>query len=55
VIAAAIWYLHDQLGWIYDTRFALTLFGVNLALAVPLFLVLDRGRLVSGSVERGSA
>jgi NADH-quinone oxidoreductase subunit H len=55
VIATAIWYLHDQLGWIYDTRFALTLFAVNMALAIPLFLVLDRGRLVSGSVERRSA
>ncbi len=55
VIATAVWYLHDQLGWSYDTRFALTLFGVNMALAVPLFLVLDRGRLVSGSVERSSA
>jgi NADH-quinone oxidoreductase subunit H len=55
VIATAIWYLHGQLGWSYDTRFALTLFAVNVALAVPLLLVLDRGRLVSGSVERRSA
>jgi NADH-quinone oxidoreductase subunit H len=52
VIATAIWYLRDQLHWSYDTRFALVLFGVNLAMAVPLFLVLDRGRLVAGSVER---
>jgi NADH-quinone oxidoreductase subunit H len=55
VIATAIWYLHDRLGWSYDTRFALTLFAVNLALAVPLLLILDRGRVVSGSVERRSA
>jgi NADH-quinone oxidoreductase subunit H len=55
VIATAIWYLHDQLGWSYDTRFALTLFAVNLALAVPLLLILDRGRILSGSVERRSA
>ena len=55
VIATAVWYLHDQLHWAYDTRFALSLFAVNMALALPLFLVLDRGRLVSGSVERRSA
>jgi NADH-quinone oxidoreductase subunit H len=52
VVASAIWYLHDQLGWAYDTRFALALFAVNLVLAVPLFFVLDRGHLVSGSVAR---
>jgi len=34
VIATAIWFLHDQLGWTYDTRFALALFGLNLLLAV---------------------
>jgi len=38
VIATAIWFLHDQLGWTYDTRFALALFGLNLLLAVPLLL-----------------
>jgi NADH-quinone oxidoreductase subunit H len=50
VIATAIWYLRAQLGWDYDTRFALALFGVNLVLAVPLFFVLDRGNLVAGAV-----
>ncbi|HYK83691.1 MAG TPA: NADH-quinone oxidoreductase subunit NuoH, partial [Gemmatimonadales bacterium] len=50
VIATAIWYLHDQLGWSYDTRFALVLFGVNVALAIPLFFVLDRGHILAGSV-----
>ena len=50
VIATAIWFLHDQLGWTYDTRFALTLFGLNVLLALPLFFVLDRGHIVSGSV-----
>jgi NADH-quinone oxidoreductase subunit H len=50
VIATAIWVLHDGLGWTYDTRFALALFALNLALAVPLFFVLDRGRIVAGSV-----
>jgi NADH-quinone oxidoreductase subunit H len=50
VIATAIWYLHAELGWSYDTRFALALFGVNVVLAVPLFFVLDRGHLVAGAV-----
>ena len=55
VIATAIWYLHERLGWVYDARFALALGAVNVALAVPLFFVLDRGRLVSGSVAREGA
>jgi len=55
VIATAIWYLHERLGWVYDARFALALGAVNVALAVPLFFVLDRGRLVSGSVARERA
>src|SRR5256714_4456015 len=50
VIATAIWLLHDGLGWMYDTRFALALFALNLVLAVPLFFVLDRGHIVAGSV-----
>jgi NADH-quinone oxidoreductase subunit H len=49
VLASAIWYLHAQLGWDYDTRFALTLFGLNVALAIPLFWVFDRGRIVAGT------
>ncbi len=55
VIATAIWYLHDQLGWAYDTRFALALFGLNVLLAIPLFFVLDRGHLVAGSVAEEGA
>jgi NADH-quinone oxidoreductase subunit H len=50
VVATAVWFFHDRLGWVYDTRFALALFGVNVLLAVPLFFVLDRGHIVSGSV-----
>jgi NADH-quinone oxidoreductase subunit H len=50
VVATAVWFFHDRLGWAYDTRFALALFGVNVLLAVPLFFVLDRGHIVSGSV-----
>jgi len=53
VIATAVWVLHDQLGWTYDTRFALALAGLNLAMALPLFFVLDRGRLIAGSVAEG--
>ena len=55
VIATAIWFFHDLLGWAYDTRFSLALFAVNVALAVPLIFVVDRGRIVSGSVVRRSA
>ncbi len=50
VIATLLWFLHERLGWAYDTRFALVMFGVNLLLALPLFFVLDRGHIVSGSV-----
>jgi NADH-quinone oxidoreductase subunit H len=50
VIATAIWVLHEQLGWSYDQRFALALFGLNLLLAIPLLFVLDRGHLIAGSV-----
>jgi NADH-quinone oxidoreductase subunit H len=52
VLATAIWFLHERLGWAYDARFAGVLFVVNLALAVPLFFVLDRGHLIAGSVPR---
>jgi NADH-quinone oxidoreductase subunit H len=55
VIATAIWFLHDQLGWAYDTRLSLALFAVNVVLAVALVFVVDRGRIVSGSVERRRA
>ena len=55
VLATAIWVLHDRLGWAYDARFALALFGVNLLIAIPLFFVLDRGRLVAGSVAEEQA
>ena len=55
VIATAIWFLHDQLGWAYDTRFALALFGLNLLLAVPLFFVLDRGHIIASSVAAEEA
>src|SRR6266487_2571239 len=47
VIATAIWLLHDQLGWIYGTPFALALGGVNLVLLIAVVWWLDRGRIVS--------
>src|SRR5207247_10546073 len=52
VMASAIWLLHARLGWTYDTRFALALFGLNVLLAIPLFFALDRGHLLSGSGAR---
>ena len=55
VVATVIWYLHAVLGWAYDMRFSLVMFAVNLVLAVPVFLVLDRGHLIAGSVQRRSA
>ena len=55
VIATVIWFLHARLGWAYDSRFALALFGVNLLLAIPLFFVLDRGHIVSGSAAEERA
>ena len=55
VIATVVWVLHARLGWAYDSRFALALFGVNLLLAIPLFFVLDRGHIVSGSAAEERA
>jgi len=55
VIATALWFLHDQLGWTYDSRFALALFAVNVVLLVPLLFLLDRGRIVAGSVAEERA
>ena len=55
VIATAIWYLHEHLGWAYGTPFALVLGGINLVLVVALMWWLDRGRLVSGSVAQEAA
>jgi NADH-quinone oxidoreductase subunit H len=49
VLAAAIWYLTDRLGWAYGPPFGRALFGLNVVLAVLLFWWLDRGRIVSGS------
>jgi len=55
LLATAIWVLHERLGWSYDSRFALVLFGLNLVLAIPLFFILDRGHLIAGSVPEEGA
>ena len=49
-LATAIWFLHAHLGWVYDSRFALALFAGNVVLAFLLLFVLDRGRVIGGSV-----
>jgi len=53
ILATAIWFLKDRLGWPYGVPFSLALFGLNAALCVVLFWVLDRGHIVSGSVAQG--
>ena len=49
-LAVAIWFVRVQIGWAYGPGMALVLFGLNVALLVPLVWWLDRGRLVSGSM-----
>ena len=55
VLATAIWYLHSYLGWTYGPGMAWALGGVNLVLLVGLVWWLDRGRIVSGSVQEEAA
>jgi len=55
VIATAIWYFREQLGWEYGPGMAWALGGVNLVMLVALVFWLDRGRIVSGSVHEGAA
>jgi NADH-quinone oxidoreductase subunit H len=54
VIATAIWYLHERLGWMYGTPMALALGGVNLVLLVLVLWWLDRGRILSGSMAEAA-
>ena len=49
VIATAVWYLHAVRGWAYDARFAGVLFALNVALALVLFVGVDRGRIIGGA------
>jgi NADH-quinone oxidoreductase subunit H len=55
VVASAMWFLHDRLGWSYGTRFSLALFGLNVVLAILVFFVLDRGHILAGSVAEERA
>src|SRR2546422_1299138 len=52
VLATAVWYLKERLGWVYRPAFSWALFGLHAMLAGLLFWWLDRGRIVSGSVAR---
>ncbi len=55
VLASAIWFLRVQLGWEYGRGMAWALGGLNLALMIVLVWWLDRGRIVSGSVQEETA
>jgi len=51
ILAVAIWFLHVRLGWAYGPRMAWALGGLNLVLLIAVVWWLDRGRIVSGSVQ----
>lgn len=55
VLATAIWYLRERLGWEYGPGMAWALGGVNLVMLVALVWWLDRGRIISGSVSEEAA
>jgi NADH-quinone oxidoreductase subunit H len=55
LVAVAIWFIRVRLGWAYGTAMALVLGGLNLVLLIALVYWLDRGRLVSGSVQEETA
>ncbi len=55
LLAVAIWFIRIRLGWEYGTRMALVLGGLNLVLLIVLVYWLDRGRIVSGSVQEEAA
>ncbi len=55
VLAAAIWFLRVRLGWDYGRNMAWALGGLNLVLLIVLVWWLDRGRIVSGSVQEEAA
>jgi NADH-quinone oxidoreductase subunit H len=55
ILATAIWFLRMQLGWEYGRGMAWALGGINLVLLVALVWWLDRGRIVSGSVQEEAA
>ena len=55
LLAVAIWFIRIRLGWEYGTRMALVLGGLNLVLLIVLVYWLDRGHIVSGSVQEEAA
>jgi NADH-quinone oxidoreductase subunit H len=55
IMAAAIWFLRVQLTWSYGPVMAWALGGLNLVLLVAVVWWLDRGRIVSGSVQEEAA
>jgi NADH-quinone oxidoreductase subunit H len=55
ILAVAIWFFRAQLGWAYGPGLAWALGGLNFLLVLALVLWLDRGRIVSGSVQEEAA
>ena len=55
VLAVAIWFVRIRLGWVYGPGMAWVLGGLNLMLLIALVYWLDRGRIVSGSVQEEAA
>ncbi|MGH8623048.1 MAG: NADH-quinone oxidoreductase subunit H, partial [Burkholderiales bacterium] len=55
IVATAIWFLRNQLGWDYGTGMASALGGLNVLMLIALVWWLDRGRIVSGSVTEEAA
>src|SRR5438445_6633031 len=55
LLAVAIWFIRTQLGWEYGPGMAWALGGLNLVLLIALVWWLDRGRIVSGSVQEEAA
>ena len=55
LLAVAIWFIRIRLGWAYGRGMAAALGGLNLVLLIALVWWLDRGRIVSGSVQEETA
>ena len=55
LLAVAIWFIRIRLGWEYGRGMAAALGGLNVVLLIALVWWLDRGRIVSGSVQEETA
>ncbi len=55
LLAVAIWFIRIRLGWEYGAGMAWVLGGMNFVLLIALVYWLDRGRIVSGSVQEETA